>query len=240
MPTELDHYDPIIRAATARVLSRLRAAEGADKLLQGLSDSNPVVRQFSIEALGILREPRAAAPLLDILAKGRGDVPAIALLALARLGHAPARDEFRKRIFDRNPDMRRAAAEGLGRLNDQESMESLQGLLAADKTEEVRIAAAFAIDRLGEPQGSMLAAHMILRDAGPQARDYLLEIGRPALAGVRATLEVANDDRHRVDLVHLIGFIGTRDEIGWVESFLSDRDERVRRAAADAIARLKR
>jgi hypothetical protein len=81
---------------------------------------------------------------------------------------------------------------------------------------------------------------MILRDYGAQARDYLLEIGRPALAGVRATLDVAKDSRHRADLVHLIGFIGTRDEIGWVESFLGDRDERVRRAAADAIARLKR
>jgi HEAT repeat protein len=156
------------------------------------------------------------------------------------MGHAPSRAEFRNRLNDRDPPMRRAAAEGLGRLADKESLEALQNLQVRDRADDVRLAAAFAVDRLGEPQTHVLAAHLILRDVGPQARDYLLEIGRPSLAGIRATLEVAKDDRHRADLVHLIGFVGTRDEISWLETFLADRDERVRRAAADAIARLKR
>jgi HEAT repeat protein len=237
---ELDHYDPIIRAATARVLARLRVAEGAEKLLAAMADSNAVVRQFAMEALGVIREDRAVPSMLDLLSRGKGDVPAQALLALARLGHAPSRDEFRTRLTDRNSDMRRAAAEGLGRLGDRESLEALRGLQETDRAEDVKLAAAFAVDRLGDPQTHVLAAHMILRDYGAQARDYLLEIGRPALSGVRATLDVAKDSHHRADLVHLIGFVGTRDEIGWVESFLGDRDERVRRAAADAIARLKR
>jgi HEAT repeat protein len=237
---ELDHYDPIIRAATARVLARLRAAEGADRLLTTLADSNAVVRQFAVEALGMIRENRAVPPLLDLLSRGRGDAASQALLALARIGHAPSRDEFRKRLTDRDPAMRRAAAEGLGRLMDRESLEALRGLQSSDRDDEVRLAAAFAVDRLGEPQAGMLAAHMILKDVSVQACSYLLEMGRPALDGVRATLDVAKDNRHRAELVHLIGFIGTRDEVGWVETFLSDRDERVRRAAADAIARLKR
>jgi HEAT repeat protein len=237
---ELDHYDPIIRAATARVLARVRATEGADRLLTTLADSNAVVRQFAVEALGTIRETRAVPPLLDLVSTGRGELGAQALLALARIGHAPSRDEFRKRLTDRDPAMRRAAAEGLGRLMDRESLEALRGLQASDRADDVRLAAAFAVDRLGDPQSSMLAAHMILKDVNVQACGYLLEIGRPALDGVRATLDVAKDHRHRAELVHLIGFIGTRDEIGWVETFLSDRDEHVRRAAADAIARLKR
>jgi len=237
---ELDHYDPIIRAATARVLARLRAAEAIDKLVASLADSSVLVRQFAVEAVGVIGADRAAKPLLSLLAEGRGAIPAQALLALARMGHAPARTEFRNRLNDRDPLMRRAAAEGLGRLADRESLETLQNLQARDRADDVRLAAAFAVDRLGEPQTHVLAAHLILRDVGPQARDYLLEIGRPSLAGIRATLEVAKDDRHRTDLVHLIGFVGTRDEIGWLETFLADRDERVRRAAADAIARLKR
>ena len=167
-------------------------------------------------------------------------MPAQALLALARMGHAASRTEFRNRLADRDPAMRRAAAEGLGRLADRESLQTLQGLKDSDRAQEVRLAAAFAVDRLGDSQTHVLAAHMILRDDGPQARDYLLEIGRPSLAGIRATLEVATDNKHRADLVQLIGFIGARDEIGWLETFLADRDERVRRAAADAIARLKR
>jgi HEAT repeat protein len=237
---ELDHYDPIIRAATARVLGRLRAAEGADRLLATLADSNAVVRQFAVEALGMIRDNKAAAPLLDLVSRGRAPAASQALLALARMGYAPSRDEFRNRLTDRDPAMRRAAAEGLGRLQDRESLDALRGIEESDRAEEVRLAAAFAVDRLGDSQAHVLAAHMILKDVAVQSCDYLLEIGRPALGGVRATLDVAKDHRHRADLVHLIGFIGTRDEIGWVETFVSDRDERVRRAAADAIARLKR
>jgi HEAT repeat protein len=237
---ELDHYDPIIRAATARVLGRLRAAEGTDRLIATLADSNAVVRQFAVEALGMIRDNKAAAPLLDLVSRGRAPAASQALLALARLGHTESRDEFRRRLTDRDPAMRRAAAEGLGRLQDRESLDALRGIEASDRAEEVRLAAAFAVDRLGDSQAHVLAAHMILKDVAVQSCAYLLEIGRPALSGVRATLDVAKDHRHRADLVHLIGFIGTRDEIGWVETFLSDRDERVRRAAADAIARLKR
>ena len=240
LSAELDHYDPIVRAATARVLARLRAAEASDQLLAGLADSNAIVRQFCLEALGVIREERAIAPILDLIAKGRGDVPSQALLALARIAPASSRDEFRRRLSDRDPAMRRAAAEGLGRLNDRESLDALKGLLTADRAADVRLAAAFAVDRLGEPQTHVIAADLILPDEGAQARDYLLEIGRPALSGVRSTLDAARDDRHRADLVHLVGFIGTPDEIGWLETFLTDRDERVRRSAADAIARLKR
>jgi HEAT repeat protein len=237
---ELDHYDPIIRAATARVLARVRAAEGADRLLAALTDSNAVVRQFAIEALGVIRVGKAVKPLLEIVTQGRGDPPALSLLALARMGHAASRPDFRARLTDRDPAMRRAAAEGLGRIADRESLETLRAMQASDRSQAVRMAAAFAVDRLGESQTHLLAAHLILRDTGAQVLDYLFEIGRPSLGGIRATLDVAKDHRHRADLVHLIGFVGTRDDIGWVETFLADRDERVRRAAADAIARLKR
>jgi HEAT repeat protein len=240
LSAELDHYDPIIRAATARVLARLRAADAADQLLAGLADSNAIVRQFCLEALGVIREERAIAPILELIATGRGDVPSQALLALARIAPASSRAELRRRLSDRDPAMRRAAAEGLGRLNDRDSLASLKGLLTADRAPEVRLAAAFAVDRLGEPQTHVIAADLILQDEAAQARDYLLEIGRPALTGVRGTLEAAKDDRHRADLVHLVGFIGTPEEITWLEAFLADRDERVRRSAADAIARLKR
>jgi HEAT repeat protein len=240
LAAELDHYDPIVRAATARVLARLRAGDAADQLLAGLADSNDLVRQFCLEALGVIREGRAVAPIFDLLARGRGDVPSHALLALARIGQASSLEEFRRRLSDRQPAMRRAAAEGLGRLSDRESIDALKGLATTDRAPAVRLAAAFAVDRLGDSQTHVLAAHMILENEGAQARDYLLEIGRPALAGVRAALDAATDSRHRRDLVHLVGFIGAREEMSWLETLLQDRDERVRRAAGDAIERLKR
>lgn len=65
---ELDHYDPTIRAATARVIGRLRVAGAADALLTALGDSSPVVRQYAVESLGILKETRAAAPIRERIA----------------------------------------------------------------------------------------------------------------------------------------------------------------------------
>ena len=64
---EMDHYDPVMRAATSRVLGRLRVREGADKLVQATVDSSTLVRQYAIEALGLIGEPRVAPQLRQIL-----------------------------------------------------------------------------------------------------------------------------------------------------------------------------
>ncbi len=136
--------------------------------------------------------------------------------------------------------MRRAAAEGLGRLADRSRWKRCRTFRRRDRADDVRLAAAFAVDRLGEPQTHVLAAHLILRDVGAQARDYLLEIGRPALAG--HSRDPGGRERRSAPRGPRPADRVCRDarRVGWLETFLADRDERVRRAAADAIARLKR
>src|SRR5689334_1334092 len=48
LAAELDHYDPIVRAATARVLGRLRSREAGALLVNALADSNSTVRHYAV------------------------------------------------------------------------------------------------------------------------------------------------------------------------------------------------
>ena len=237
---ELDHYDPIIRAATCRVFARLRTTDAADALINTLGDSSPMVRQFAIEALGRVRAERGVPHLYSLLIREKNEFAADALLALARIAPASALDHFRKRLSDKQPLMRRAAVEGLGRLKDRDSIAAIQKILKSDRSNEVRLAAHFALNELGEVQTHHLAAAMVLRDLGGEARDYLLEIGRPAIPGIQSALKVAREARHRADLIQLIGFIGGREDADLVRPFLKDRQERVVRAADNTIVRLTR
>ena len=92
----------------------------------------------------------------------------------------------------------------------------------------------------GRSQAHIIAANLVVEEVSAQARDYLLEIGRAAVPALQATLKVATDGRHRADLVQLVGYVGTADDIGVIEPLAGDRDERVRRAVTAAVQRLRR
>jgi HEAT repeat protein len=240
LTAELDHYDPTMRAATARVLGRLRTREAADQLAVALVDSNAVVRLFATEALGLIRDTRSAGTLRDQLAQSRGDLLNATLLALARIGSHDDIGLFRQRLTDRSAFVRRAAAEGLGRADDKDAVPLLESLLKTDKSDEVRLAAAFGLQKLGQVQSHVIAWMLPLPQQGVQAQEYLLELGPSAVPGIQSALKTATDVRHRAGLVQMIGAVGTADDIASIEPLLKDRDERVRRAATQAIARLHR
>jgi HEAT repeat protein len=237
----LDHYNPIIRAATARVLGRLRARAASDKLMDSLADSSPVVRRWAIEALGLIREDRAVARLMKIARESsQHETGAEAVLALARIASQDARDLFRSRLTDREATVRRGAAEGLARLGDRDAIEGLRTMAQADRSAIVRLAAAFALHKLGEPQLPALMTAFGIRETGWLACQYLLEIGAPAAPAVHAALGSTPDPRRSAELLHLYGYLATRDDVPGLEPFVADKDERVSRAAANAVARLRR
>lgn len=237
---ELDHYDPVIRAATARVLGRFGQREAGDRLLAAIDDSRETVRVFAVEALGLIREDRAAPKLRDLIARADGRDTEGLLLALARIAAPDDLAAFRQLLADRNAGARRAGAEGIGRAGDTASIDALEKLLTADREASVRLAAAFALQRLGRTQSHVIAARLAEDAEYIQARDYLLELGRGAVPGLYAALEVARTSRHRADLIQAIGYLGSPDDLAVLQAFLADRDERVQRAATSAVLRLKR
>jgi hypothetical protein len=163
-----------------------------------------------------------------------------ALLALARIASPDDLALFRQHLADRDPLARRAALEGVGRLGDTDSKTAIDEAFTSDKSAEVRVAAAFALDRLGTTESHVIASNLVLDEVAAQARDYLLELGPPAVPGIASALSVATDPGHRARLVQVVGYIGGAANLPVVEPFLKDPDQRVVRAASNAILRLRR
>lgn len=237
---ELDHYDPIVRAATVRVIGRLRASAAAEAVAVALVDSNAVVRLYATETTGLIRDAKSLATLRDQFLRARGDMVGVTFLAIGRIGSRDDLELFRQRIADRTPAIRLAAAEGLSRIGDPDALPVLENLLKNDRANEVRLAAACGLQRMGQQQTHVIAPMLVLRDVNAAARDCLFEIGPAAVPGIIATLRVATDSRHRADLVQLIGYLGGAAEVPVIEPLAADPDERVRRAVSHAIARLRR
>jgi HEAT repeat protein len=237
----LEQADPVIRAATARVLGRVRAASAGDALIALLNDKSELVQQFAAESLGWLRHDRAVQALSDrVTYFVKGDRANEALLALARIGHGSSRALFRSNLTNADAAARRAAVEGLGRIGDRASLDQIRAIAKTDPSSDVRLAGLFALNALGEPQIPAIALVVGRQGLGPQARDYLLEIGPAAAPAVAAAMTTAPDPGARAELTHLIGFIGTAGDAPALEAMTRDADPRVARAAADALARLRR
>jgi len=237
----LQQSDPVMRAATARVLGRVRAVTAGDALVALLNDKSELVQQFAAESLGWLKHDRAVQALTDrVTYFGKGDQANAALLALARIGHGSSRALFRANLANADAAARRAAAEGVARTADRASIDQVRTLAKNDPSNEVRVAALFALNALGEPQTSGIALVAGRPDVGAQAREYLLEIGAAAAPAVAAAMTTSADPAARAELTHLIGFIGSAADTAALESMTRDADPRAARAAADALARLRR
>ena len=146
----LDHYEPAIRAAAARVIGRINVQGTGDALLKAVNDSQAEVRYASMRALGAIKDARAVTSLSEQLVfykKGEGAWSA--LDALARIGSPASIPVFRERMIDKDPNLRRAAIEGLGRAGDKGSLDALEKVPVSDESPAVRLAALFALQTLG-------------------------------------------------------------------------------------------
>src|SRR5688572_9076131 len=146
----LDHYDPVVREGASRVAGRLRVTSAGPALFKGISDSQEPVRFASMRALGEVKDESAIQALtkqLDHYRKGEGAWSAID--GLAKMGNAVSAPVFKSRMADRDQYVRRAAIEGLGRAGDTSSIAAIEAALAKDSSETVRMAAAFALQKLG-------------------------------------------------------------------------------------------
>ncbi len=235
----LDHYDPMIRTATARVIGRLQVKPAGDALIKAMNDSNASVRYAAMRALGANREERAVQALTEQFNfYGKGEGGWSALEALARIGNAATVPLFKARLADKDPFMRRAAAEGIARAGDASEVSALEIGAGNDGSEMVRAAMAFALQKLGRNYVARLAEAMNSAKTAPQVADYLVELGPPVAPALFTHLQDPSP-AIRGNVAMVLGAIGGEEAIAALQPLTQDRDRDVARAATRAIERLK-
>jgi len=155
------HSDPRIRRESIRLYGQLGAEQGGEPLLGALGDADTSVRQAAIAALGGLKVKTAVPPLRQ--------------LAEAHPG-------------TRDLEEQKKAIAALGAIGDPQVLPTLIGLLhrrrwlARRRTEELRIAAAYALGALRMPE-----AMEALRAAARSAPAALKHACEAALSGGRSS-----------------------------------------------------
>ena len=235
----LDHYDPAIRAAAARVAGRLDVKSAGDALLKGVNDSQPPVRYAAMRALGTIGERHAIQALTEQLKfYGKGEGAWSALDALAHLADGSSVPIFKSRLVDRDPFLRRAAAEGLGRSGDTSEVPAMEIAAGNDTSDMVRGAMAFALQKLGRNYVPRLAEFLDSDKTAPQIADYLLELG-PSIAPALLSHLQDPSPAIRGNVATVLGAIGNDATLTALQPLTSDKDRAVAQAATRAIERIK-
>jgi HEAT repeat protein len=235
----LDHYDPAIRAGAARTIGRQKFPDTGDALVKAVNDSNAEVRFAAMRALGAIKETRAVTALTEQFTyykKGEGAWSA--LDALAQIGSSASVPLFRERLKDKDPFMRRVAAEGLGRANDAESADELARMLTMDESPMVRAAGAFALQKLGRNTVARLIDAMGNEKVTLQGQEYLVELGSPYSSLIAPRLQDP-DAAVRTAIADVLGVIGDASTLAALDAATKDRDPEVMAAAKRAIARIQ-
>ena len=235
----LDHYDPSIRAAAARVVGRLNVTSAGDTLIKAINDSQAPVRFAAMRALGAIQDRRAIAALTEQFTYyGKGEGAWSALDALARLADPSSIPLFKSRLADRDPFLRRAAAEGLGRTGDSSEVPALEIGAGNDGAETVRAAMAFALQKLGRNYIPRLVESLDSDKMAPQIAGYIFELG-PSIATVLLPHLQDPSPAIRGNVATVLGAIGGEATLAALQPLTEDKDRAVAQAATRAIERLK-
>jgi HEAT repeat protein len=134
--------------------------------------------------------------------------------------------------------MRRAAVEGLGRAGDTKSADALEKMATSDENAMVRVACAFALQKLGRNYTARIIDLMNNDKVVQQAQDYLVELG-PSVVSLAAPRLQESDPAVRAAVADVLGVVGDPSIVPALESAAKDSDANAAQAAKRAIARIR-
>jgi HEAT repeat protein len=231
-----------VRAAAATALGKVGTAEDGKSLIPLLADESSTVRNRALQAIGILRVRDAGPALREMFEQNRRrDLGTRLLAALSRIGDAGQADLFRELLSSNDPEHRRLAVEGLGRVADASLLPSFKKDYQREKNGEVKLAYNFAIATLGD-RAFLDAIVLALGSSGGmarRARDYVLELGPPVAPDLYPYLN-DRDPGVRGALCDVLAQLGAADAAPRLTPLLADPDSSVADRANRAIEKLRR
>jgi len=231
-----------VRAAAATALGKVGTAEEGKALIPLLADSSATVRNRALQAIGVLRVRDAGPALREMFEQNRRrDLGTRALAALSRIGDPAQGDLFRELLSSNDPEQRRLAVEGLGRIADASMMASFKKDYQRERNRDVRLAYNFAIVSLGDRAflDSIVLALGSTGGAARRARDYILELG-PEIAPYLYPYLNDRDAEVRGALGEVLAQLGDVNAIPRLTPLLADPNSRVADRANRAIEKLRR
>jgi HEAT repeat protein len=233
----LDHYDPEVRRGAALFAGRAGVKPASEALIRLVNDSTADVRYAAMRALGRLHEERAVVALTEQLAfYGKGEGAWSALDGLAHIAHPASVPVFTERLADKDPNLRRAAAEGLARSGDKTALPALETAAGNDSSNLARAAMAFALQKLGRNYVPRLIEFLDDERTAVQVQEYFLELG-PAVEKELLPSLREPDASIRAAVADVLGAIGGDESLNALQT-LQDRDKGVVESARRAVERI--
>jgi HEAT repeat protein len=244
------------RIASLRLTGRLYSARMlrgtpvdavlGDAVVSSLNDREAAVRLAAYDALGEMRYDRAVQALIELIPRlGGNSAGDAALDAAARIAHPALAPLLTSQLASSRRTFRRSSIEGLARLGPQYApLADIQSNLAAERDPTLVLAGHFAAAMLvpneaAAPMVAPLAAALEDPRLRTQAAGYLTELA-PGRVNALAPHVHANDPFVRVPVVDALGLSADPFALPIVEALTADPDPAVQRAAARAVARLRR
>lgn len=231
-----------VRAAAATALGKVGTSEEGKALIPLLADESTSVRNRAMEAVGVLRVRDAGPPLREMFEQNRRrELGTRVLSSLSRIGDPAQADLFRELLTSNDPEQRRLAVEGLGRVADASMLDAFKTDYQREKNGTVRVAYNFSLVRLGD-RAFVDGLALALGSGGAnaeRARHYLLEIGPSVAPDLYRYL---NDPEPEVRgaVAEVLAQLGDRAAIPKLNPLLSDPNAKVADRANRAIQRLQR
>jgi HEAT repeat protein len=204
-------------------------------------------------AAGRLRSPRAVVPLLNVY-NDKDDKASIvesvkrkvtfaperrkvAVQALALVGDARAEKIFYDNMYDKDPEVRRAAYEGLGREADPRFFDVITRNKLMERDESVRLAQMFALYKMGHPEvfGSLVDA-LTTRARRDQGYQYILETDSPEHLLPYARMR---DTEIQKMVIEALGRIGDERTAQELQAFRRGTTPEIADAATRAVRRIE-
>jgi HEAT repeat protein len=229
-----------VRAAAATALGKVGTAEEGKSIIPLLADSSTTVRNRAIQAIGVLRVREAGPALREMFEQNkRRELGTRVLAALSRIGDPAQGDLFRELLYSNDPEQRRLAVEGLGRISDPSMLSSFKKDYQREGNGDVRIAYNFAIVLLGDRAFVDAIVLALGTTNAAQARGYVLELG-PGFAPDLFPYLNDRDPEVRGSLCDLLAQLGDPAAIAKLTPLLSDPSSQVADRANRAIEKLHR
>ena len=231
-----------VRGAAATAIGKVGTADDGKALVPLLADESGNVRDRALSAIGVLRVREAGPALREMFEQHkRRDLGTRVLSSLSRIGDPAQGDLFRELLSSSDPEQRRLAVEGLGRIADPSTLPAFKKDYQRERDGPARLAYNFAITSLGD-RAFLDAIVIALGSSGGaarRARDYILELG-PSIAPDLYPYLNDRDPEVRGALCDVLAQLGDTGAPPRLTPLLADPNSKVADRANRAIEKLRR